>query len=96
MLITLFGRRVTDEPAEGELRGPAEAQRAVAEDLRRRRWDAVPKELKAAIKRVHENLGHPPAGHAAEVDATRARDHTGALGSEVVPVPGVRARTAPA
>lgn len=51
MLVTLFGRRMQDEPVVGELRAPAAAQCAAAEDLRQRHWAAVQKELKAAPSR---------------------------------------------
>ena len=54
-LITLFG----------DLRGgsaanvPADRDTAEARDMiRQRQWDALPRELKMAIRRVHENLGH--------------------------------------
>ena len=37
----------------------AETQERGRSIERRRRWDAIPRDLKASIARVHQNLGHP-------------------------------------
>ena len=53
LYLVLFGRQVGDggEPGDGD---PWHGR----EQVRERQWQALPRELKLAIKRVHVNLGH--------------------------------------
>ena len=53
VMVTVFGARLCDATAEGhDAVAPEEAERL-------RRWNAAPRELKLAVARVHDNLGHP-------------------------------------
>ena len=42
----------------GAVIGTSSASPETKEDGKKRRWDQVPRELKSAIRRLHENLGH--------------------------------------
>ena len=47
--LMLYGAHLGTEAADGGERNESERQQ---------RWDQVPRELKAAVRRLHENLGH--------------------------------------
>ena len=64
LYVGLFGKEVGDEEPGDE---PDRQQQK--EEARQRKWAALPRELKLAIKRVHENLGH--ASQAAMLRALR-------------------------
>ena len=53
LYLVLFGKEIGEEDAGEE---PDQLQQR--EEARERKWQALPRELKLAIKRVHENLGH--------------------------------------
>eukprot|EP00959_Pyramimonas_sp_CCMP1952_P008735 182762-Pyramimonas_sp.AAC.1 len=40
--------------------GEAEDDEQDKETMRKQRWDQLPRDLKVAIRRLHENLGHAP------------------------------------
>ena len=53
LYVALFGKEV------GEHEGDPEPDQLQQRELaRERQWQALPRELKLAVKRVHENLGH--------------------------------------
>ena len=52
LYVALFGKEIGEA---GELEQDKEQQKEL---VRERQWQALPRELKLAIKRVHENLGH--------------------------------------
>ena len=58
LYVVLYGKEIGEggQPIEA---GPGERQQ-VAEASRQRKWQALPRELKLAIRRVHVNLGHAP------------------------------------
>ena len=64
LYVGLFGKEVGDDEPGDE---PDRQQQK--EEGRQRKWAALPRELKLAIKRVHENLGH--ASQAAMLRALR-------------------------
>ncbi|CAE7814668.1 GIP [Symbiodinium sp. CCMP2456] len=64
LYVAVFGKEVGE--AEGE---PEPDRLQQKEQARDRQWQALPRELKLAIKRVHENLGH--AGQPAMLRALR-------------------------
>ena len=60
LYVKTFGKHLGSEDAphtEGEADEPQQLRR---DQLRERQWQALPRELKLAIKRVHVNLGHAP------------------------------------
>ncbi|CAE7262943.1 unnamed protein product, partial [Symbiodinium sp. CCMP2456] len=58
LYVVLYGKEIGDAQRAPE-GNPGERQEA-AEESRQRKWQALPRELKLAIKRVHINLGHAP------------------------------------
>ena len=57
LYVAIFGKEVGDgegDPGDGD----GEDAWKQREDARERQWQALPRELKLAIKRVHVNLGH--------------------------------------
>ena len=58
LYVAIYGKEVGDGGQIIEA-GPGDRQQA-AELSRRRKWDALPRELKLAVRRVHVNLGHAP------------------------------------
>ena len=59
LYVAIFGKEIGD--GEDDPGGPEGADPwKQREETRARQWQALPKELKLAIKRVHVNLGHAP------------------------------------
>ena len=54
LYVCLFGKEIGDAGPEGD----PEDRRQQQEAARIRKWNALPRELKLAIRRVHVNLGH--------------------------------------
>lgn len=60
LCITLFGAQVdaiSEPPSDREEHGPSRPS-DVKEADREAKWNALPRELKLAISRIHQNLGH--------------------------------------
>ena len=57
-VVTLFGNQLEEEEIEVQELAGDQDRSAIREAERKRKWDSLPKELKMAIRRIHQNLGH--------------------------------------
>ena len=57
-VVTLFGNQLEEEEIEVQELAGDQDRLAIREAERKRKWDSLPRELKMAIRRIHQNLGH--------------------------------------
>ena len=57
-VVTLFGNQLEEEEIEVQELAGDQDRLAIREAERKRKWDSLPRELKMAILRIHQNLGH--------------------------------------
>ena len=59
-VLTMFGSQIDDEEMEVQELAGEQDQIVARETERQRKWDALPRELKMAVRRIQVNLGHCP------------------------------------